>query len=88
MTITPSEVRVWQAYRAKYGPHNPVRMFDQGSAIIASQVNNAHGGKAKPIDFMPYSKEQEEQDVIVDHDTFISLLTKTSNARIRNGKRG
>jgi len=55
------EYLVWNAYRNKYGPLNPVRMYDQAGAIVASQINNAYGGKAKPIDFMPYAPKQEEK---------------------------
>lgn len=35
---------------------NPVRKYDAGHAITASMVSRAHGGKAKPEDFMPYGK--------------------------------
>lgn len=58
------EYLLWCKYREKYGPLNPVRMYDRGAAIIAAMVNNAHGGKAKPDDFIPYGKAQEEESEI------------------------
>lgn len=57
--ITYKEFELWLQYRAKYGPLNPVRRYDHGAALVASQINNAHGGKARPVDFMPYGKEDE-----------------------------
>lgn len=61
--ISYREYMLWSAYRNKYGPMNPVRMFDQPGAIVASQINNAFGGKAKPQDFLVYLKQKEEQEV-------------------------
>lgn len=46
---------------------NPVRRYDAGAAVVASVVNNAHGGKATPFDFMPYGErppEPEPDDVV------------------------
>lgn len=62
------EYLTWCAYRKKYGPLNPVRMYDQAGALVASQINNAHGGKATPLDFMPYAPKPEEKtdDEILD----------------------
>lgn len=80
-TISARELNLWGRYRAKYGPFNPVRMYDQGNALVAAQINNAHGGKAKPIDFMPYGKKIEE-DQIVDADTFMAMLAKTEKAKV------
>lgn len=65
---------VWSQYFSKHGSVNPQRMFDQGAALISSVINNAHGGKAKPIDYMPYNKKDE--DIEVDADTFESLILK------------
>lgn len=71
--MTLQEVKIWGAYRYKYGPLNPVRKYDQPSALVAAQVNNAHGGKAKPKDFMPYGKEEEEE-IEVSGDEFANAL--------------
>lgn len=70
---------MWCQYRYKYGPLNPVRMYDQIGAVIASQINNAHGGKAKPLDFMPYGKKPQD---VVDEEDFISQLMATGRAKV------
>lgn len=77
--MTGREFDVWCQYRSKYGPLNPVRMYDQGSALVASQINNSHGGKARAFDFMPYGKGQEE---VLGEDEFISQLMATGRARV------
>lgn len=79
--LSSRELSVWWKYREKYGPINPIRMYDQAGAIVATQINNAHGGKAKPINFMPYAKEEE--DHIVDGDAFIAMLAKTDRAVVK-----
>jgi hypothetical protein len=56
-----NEYLLWCKYRNKYGPLNPVRLYDRSGAIIASQVNNAHGGKAKVEDFIVYGRDPEEE---------------------------
>lgn len=66
-------------YRAKYGPLSPVRMYDQGLALVASQINNAHGGKAKATDFMPYGKDPEPD---IEEGDFIAALMATGKARM------
>lgn len=57
------EYLLWCLYRKKYGPLNPVRMFDQAGAMVAFQVNRAHGGKANPIDFMPFAPNEPEVEL-------------------------
>lgn len=81
-TISSAELELWGRYRRKYGPLNPVRKYDAGAAIIAAQINNAHGGRAKPLDFMPYGRE-EEQAQVVDTDQFINLLKMTGRAEVK-----
>lgn len=68
------EYLVWCAYRRKYGPLNPVRMYDQAGAAVAAQINNAHGGKANPIDFMPYAPREPEKEATPED--FIAALGK------------
>lgn len=58
--ISMREVRVWSAYRKKYGPMSDVRRYDRPAAQIASMISAAHGGKAKMADFMPWGQEQKE----------------------------
>lgn len=79
--MTLRELDVWYQYRFKYGPLNPVRMYDQGAAITASQINNAHGGKARPLDFMPYGKIKEAEPEL-DTEEFIAALMRTGRAKM------
>lgn len=75
------EYDLWCRYIIKFGPLNPVRRYDQGAALVASQINNAHGGKAKPIDFMPYGKEPLEAPSIND------FIASTFGNGVKIGKR-
>lgn len=76
-TMGYREYLLWCAYRNKYGPLNPTRMYDQGAAIVAAQMNNAFGGKAKPVDFMPYDpKHKVSDDEEVGVEEFLSALGK------------
>lgn len=50
-------------YRNKYGSFNPHRMFDLGSAVVASALANSKGAKSSPQDFMPYYRKPEEKEV-------------------------
>lgn len=68
------EFILWTEYRSKYGPLNPVRKYDNGFALIASLISNAHGGKAKPADFLPYGKKKIEEDIDVDGEAFTTML--------------
>lgn len=61
--MSANEVRVWQAYRAKYGPMNDVRRHDRPAALISSVLSRIHGGKATQTDFMPFGKEEKEPSV-------------------------
>lgn len=79
--MTYGEYMTWAMYRHKYGPLNPVRMFDSGAAIVASQVSNAFGGKTKPKDFMPYL-DTKEPEAEVDAEGFIAAL----GAGVKHGR--
>lgn len=59
--ISWAEYQMWMEYRIKYGPLNPVRMYDQAGAITAAQINNIYGGKASPMDFIFYGKDKQEE---------------------------
>lgn len=79
--MSASEFNLWLAYRSKYGPLNPVRKYDAGSALIASIINRAHGGKATAKDFMPWGKEPEKEIEVAPSD-FIDAVAKLKGARI------
>lgn len=74
--ISYREYMLWSAYRNKYGPLNPIRMYDQSGAVTASQINNAFGGKAKPQDFMVYLKRPEEDEESDLEEHFMKFLGK------------
>lgn len=44
-------------------------MYDKGSALVASQISNAHGHKTTPKDFLPYGHEVKKE---VDISEFIN----------------
>lgn len=83
--MTSREFNTWLSYRAKYGPLNPVRMYDQMGAIVASTVYNAHAKKpSKPTDFMPYHKAKDNDgDEVVDAEQFIKILELSGAKRGR-----
>lgn len=80
-TMSSRELNLWGSYRKKYGPFNPVRKYDAGAAVIAATINNVYGGKAKPLDFMPYGRDDAEEDDIVTPDEFMILLAKVNPKR-------
>lgn len=82
-TMSVRELDLWGKYRKKYGPMDPVRMFDKGFALVASMISQANGGKAKPIDFMPYGRDNPSEDTFVDPDEFVNLLKMTGRTRER-----
>lgn len=78
--LTESEYFLWLRYRHKYGPLNPVRKYDRPAALVATLISNTNGGKSKPIDFLPYGKEETvEQEIGADD--FVNLL-KATGAKI------
>lgn len=58
-----NEVRVWMAYRQKYGPMNDVRRYDRPAALLGSILSRAFGGKAKQADLMPFGQEEKETTI-------------------------
>lgn len=62
-----SELAIWMRWRQKYGPHNPVRMYDQPAGLITWQVGRVNGIKdTAPIDYMPYSVKPEPDEITGD----------------------
>lgn len=53
-----NEVKVWIAWRKKFGPMNDVRRYDRPAALIGSILSAAHGGKTKMADLMPFGKDE------------------------------
>lgn len=64
--MTLNEIKVWMAYRSKYGPMNDVRRHDRPAAILASILSHAHGGNAKNKDFMPWGREEKKEVTLDD----------------------
>lgn len=58
-----SEVRIWAAYRKKYGPMSDVRRYDRPAALLGSILSHAHGGKTKMSELMPWGKEEREPSI-------------------------
>lgn len=50
----------WMAYMRKRGPVNVNKRLDHGFAMIATMINRFGGGKAEPIDFLPYVDRDEQ----------------------------
>lgn len=62
--IGAGEFRMWTAYFKKHGRPTFERMFDRGPAIVGSILSQAHGGKAKFEDFMPFpTRDAKHADV-------------------------
>lgn len=77
--MTDREAEIWVRHRNKYGPVNPNRMFDTGPALISSVISKSNGGKANPIDFMPYGRKQED---VIDGDSFVDRLSQHKGVKI------
>lgn len=48
------EFKSWLAYRAKWGPLDPVRRYDRPAALVAHLIAATNGGKGKMQDMMPW----------------------------------
>lgn len=81
--ISVNEFRTWIRYREKFGPMNPVRRYDVGPALVASMLSRVHGGKSKPIDFITFGKDAEEEAVV---DTAGFLAALASTGRVKHGR--
>jgi len=57
-----NEFSQWVQYRALRGSLFLGRRIEQGTAVIAAQVNGGNGGKAKLLDFMPHEKSAQSFD--------------------------
>ena len=57
-----NEFSQWVQYRALRGSLFLGRRIEQGTAVIAAQINCANGGKATLLDFMPHEKSAVSLD--------------------------
>jgi hypothetical protein len=81
--MSPAELDVWIQYRNKYGPMNPVRMYDRGAAIIATLVSRSAGGKANVDDFLPFGEKHTDY-IEPDPEEFLRAL----GPGVKIGQRG
>lgn len=56
--LTYDEYLRWVEYRRMRGSFNVGMRIEECSALVAQQVNNSAGGKAKIGDFMPHKDEE------------------------------
>ena len=61
--MTVGEVRLWVAYRRKYGPMNDVRRYDRPAALIGSILSATKGGKVKQSDLMPWGRDEQDKSL-------------------------
>ena len=87
--ITHREYILWTKYRKKYGPLNPIRMYDRSGAIVAHQINQANKGKAKVLDFIPWGKDEVEEDEIksAEEVTMGDYIKAVLGGKVNIGKR-
>ncbi|MDS9879446.1 hypothetical protein RMI40_31910 [Pseudomonas protegens] len=52
--LSYKEALSWMAYAEQNGTLNLGRKIEHGFAMLATMINNVHGGKAKFEDFLPY----------------------------------
>lgn len=58
-----AEALDWFSYIRRRGTLNTGLRLEAGFALLASILNNAHGGKAKMADFMPHFDHEDEMSV-------------------------
>lgn len=59
--LTYDEALKWFDYLRQKGTVNLGTRLEWGFALIATVINNAHGGKAKMRDFMPFTRQEDEE---------------------------
>lgn len=82
--IGAGEFRVWQAYFHKHGRPMFERMFDRGPAIVGSILSQAHGGKQKMADFMPYPLKPESSEMVP---SAAELVTIFGGVNVKDGRK-
>ncbi|WP_338136973.1 phage tail assembly protein T [Pseudomonas lactis] len=59
--LTYNEALSWMAYVEQNGSLNLGLKLEKGFALLATILNNVHGGKASFEDFLPQRGEPEEE---------------------------
>lgn len=63
--LTYDEALKWFDFLNRKGTVNLGSRMEWGFALLATVMSNAHGGKSKMRDFMPFTR-QEEEDVSIE----------------------
>ena len=61
-----TEAQQWSAYMERRGSLHVGTRLEWGFARIAAAINNALGGTARQIEFMPHARPSEESGSIAD----------------------
>lgn len=72
-SLSYTEVLSWMAYVEQNGTLNLGLKIERGVALIATILNNVHGGKANFDDFLPKRGEPEEEVEASAQDLFALL---------------
>lgn len=59
--LSYDEALKWFDYLERKGTVNLGARIEWGFALLATVINNAHGGKAKMRDFMHFTKQEEPE---------------------------
>lgn len=60
------EAQQWSTYMARRGSLNVGTRLEWGFALIAAAINNALGGTARQVDFMPHTQDSQQPGSIDD----------------------
>ena len=71
--LTYNEALSWMAYFERSGTANLGLRMERGVALLATILNNVHGGKANFDDFLPKRGEPEEEVEASAQDLFALL---------------
>lgn len=62
--MSAAEFGRWVSYFNKHGRCGPVRMFDQGAALVAWKIDHIYGGKTQISDYLQFPREREMAEVV------------------------
>lgn len=80
--ISYDEYQDWVEYAKRRGGFNLGMRIEACSAMIAVQVNNGNGGKAKMADFMPH----KDEPVASLEDMFSMIKVSSKSRKSKPGK--